>query len=85
MPITRKPKPKPNTKVNVDALISKGGSPAGSNGRNGTEIEQVIIRLPAEALQEIDALVGQRKIKTPRHTWLLEAVHEKIERELRSA
>jgi hypothetical protein len=83
MAITRKPKQSPSAgkSVDVDALISKGGSVAGKNGGQGKDTVPVILRVPEDILQKVDASVQARRIKTPRHTWLLEAVLEKLERE----
>jgi hypothetical protein len=86
MAISRKPKPSSSvaTKtVDVDALIHKGGSIAGNNGGQGKEKDAVpvILRVPEDILKRIDGSVQARLIKTPRHTWLLEAVLEKLERE----
>ncbi|HXH69832.1 MAG TPA: hypothetical protein VNI60_05735 [Pyrinomonadaceae bacterium] len=87
MAIARKPKP---TEIqakeqSINALISKGGSVAkdredGGNA-NQTENKPVLIRIPPEALRKIDEIVGAKKIKMPRHTWLLEAVFEKLEKD----
>jgi hypothetical protein len=83
MAISRKPKRSSTTAkpVDVDALISKGGSVAGKNRGQGKDAVPVILRLPEDILQKVDASVQARRIKTPRHTWLLEAVLEKLERE----
>ena len=86
MAISRKPKQSSSTAaspVDVDALISKGGSVARGNGEQakGKDAVPVILRLPEDVLQKVDASVQARRIKTPRHTWLLEAVLEKLERE----
>ena len=84
MAITRKPRRSSGAgakSVDVDALISKGGSVAGKNGGQGKDAVPVILRLPEDILQKVDARVQARRIKTPRHTWLLEAVLEKLERE----
>jgi len=84
MAITRKPKQSSGTAtkpVDVDALINKGGSVAGKNGEHGKDAVPVILRVPEDILQRVDASVQARRIKTPRHTWLLEAVLEKLERE----
>jgi len=84
MAITRKPKRSSGAgakPVDIDALINKGGSVAGKNGGQGKEAVPVILRLPGDILQKVDASVQSRRIKTPRHTWLLEAVLEKLERE----
>jgi len=84
MAISRKPKQSSGAAakpVDVDALINKGGSVAGKNGGQGKDAVPVILRLPEDILQKVDASVQARRIKTPRHTWLLEAVLEKLERE----
>lgn len=41
----------------------------------------VVLRLPEKLLNELDAAVEQRSVRIPRHTWLLEAIAEKLERE----
>jgi hypothetical protein len=87
MAIARKPKLS-ETKAkeqSINALISKGGSVAedeeGSSSANQTENKPVLIRIPPEALKKIDEIVRAKKIKMPRHTWLLEAVFEKLEKD----
>ena len=84
MAISRKPRQAASaaTKtVDVDALINKGGSIAEKNGGRGKETVPVILRVPEDVLQKVDASVQARRIKTPRNTWLLEAVLEKLESE----
>jgi hypothetical protein len=83
MAISRKPKQSSSAAarhVDVDALIKKGGSVAGKNGEEKSTVP-VILRVPEDILEKVDASVQARRIKTPRHTWLLEAVLEKLERE----
>ena len=85
MAITKKPKPKTTPKsVDVEALIRKGGSVA-SSGKTAADGKAkaygVVLRMPDDIVQRVDQAVQARKIKTPRHTWLLEAVMEKLERE----
>jgi hypothetical protein len=83
MAISRKPKQSSSTAtkhVDVDALIKKGGSVAGKNGEEKSTVP-VILRVPEDILEKVDASVQSRRIKTPRHTWLLEAILEKLERE----
>jgi hypothetical protein len=86
MAIARKPKQKSETpQVDVDALINKGGSIAKPNeptSPNDINTEkQVALRIPATMLNHIDNILKQRAIRTPRHTWILEAIAEKLERE----
>lgn len=87
MAIARKPKPSETQakEQSINALINKGGSIAevkenDSNAKQ-TGDKPILIRIPAEALKKIDEIVGAKKIKTPRHTWLLEAVFEKLEKD----
>lgn len=80
MAITRKPTVKttpPRGGVNVDALINKGGKPAKQTDADTTS---VILRLPPDMLAQIDAAVAARPIRIPRHTWILEAIFEKLQR-----
>lgn len=41
----------------------------------------VVIRMPDSLLRALDGAVGRRTVRIPRHTWLLEAVAEKLKRE----
>ena len=43
-------------------------------------IVTVSLRIPVSMLKEIDRAVKARPYKIPRHSWLLEAVHEKLAR-----
>ena len=85
MSISKKPKAKAETsEASVQALISKGGSPASSSqGKKlgKKDIVPVTLRLPAELTKRIEMVLQKRAFKIPRHTWLLEAVIEKLERE----
>ena len=85
MSISKKPKAKAETsEAEVQALISKGGSPASSSqGKKfgKKDIVPVTLRLPAELTRRIEMVLQKRAFKIPRHTWLLEAVIEKLERE----
>jgi hypothetical protein len=95
MAIARKPQGALARAVDVEALINRGGEPANGNGRGkaGLRIHPrvpppagvtpVILRVPNKTLRAIDADVGARAVRTPRHTWLLEAILEKLEREKR--
>lgn len=83
MSISKKPKTKPQkSEASVQKLIDKGGSPANSDRSRGKrEIIPVSLRLPSELSRRIEAVLQKRAFKLPRHTWLLEAVIEKLERE----
>jgi len=44
--------------------------------------QQVVLRLPEQMFKRLNLAVQRRAIRIPRHTWLLEAVMEKLTREL---
>jgi hypothetical protein len=86
MTVTKRPKPASvatAAPVDVDALISKGGSVAraGAEPAAPAKTAPVVLRLPPDVLTRIDRAVEARRVKVPRHTWLMEAVIEKLERE----
>jgi predicted HicB family RNase H-like nuclease len=66
--------------VNIDALISKGGSTAAQD-EDKDEVLTFTLRLPRDLARRIDVAAKSRKIKPSRHTWILEAIHEKLEGE----
>lgn len=93
MAIARKPRQNAGASVptsvserDIEALIHKGGSVAHHTRAPAAaapsgEAPRVVLRIPAALLEEVDMAVRARRPKIPRHTWLLEAVQEKLERE----
>ena len=86
MPIIRKPKPAAAAApgIDVNALINKGGGVARQDVKAEADenaTSPVVLRVPNRLLKRIDQALLSRPLKTPRHTWLLEAVLEKLERE----
>lgn len=83
MAISKKPQTTEKTvkETDINALINKGGSTAETDSRKTGE-KPILIRIPSDALEKIDEIVASRKIKTPRHTWLLEAIFEKLGKEV---
>lgn len=84
MTISRKPKPSETgaSGVDIDALIHKGGSVAGEGATHGRQkLMPVMLRLPPAMLEKVDAAVQARVVPTPRTTWIMEAIAEKLERE----
>ena len=86
MAVTRRPKPAlvaATPPVDVEALINKGGSVAraGAEPTSPAKTAPVVLRLPPDVLARVDRAVEARRVKVPRHTWLMEAVIEKLERE----
>lgn len=70
--------------TDIQALIEKGGSVAhkGGGDKHPENKPQFIqLRLDRDFLTRIDTVLHQRKVRIPRHTWILEALNEKLERE----
>ena len=85
MAITRKPKTAAAamsagavSEKHISQLISKGGSVAKAESN---EDKQVLVRIPKDLLEQIDVLAQSRRIRTPRNTWIVEALFEKVEKE----
>ena len=83
MTITRKPKGKASdSEAQIAALIEKGGStvrqktvePAAQN-------MSVSLRIPGPLAERLDNALLDKLIRVPRHTWILEAIVEKLDRE----
>jgi len=82
MAIARKPSRKAASAVDVEALINRGGSSGGSRGREGPAgATPILLRIPAGLLERLENALKDRPVKLPRHTWILEAIHEKLTRE----
>ncbi len=78
MAIARKPKTS-SSKVDVNKLIRKGGSVAGEE--DGEKRQLLQLRLKRSLVGQIDAVRESRLVPPSRHAWLLEAIHEKLQRE----
>lgn len=94
MTITKKPRasdavPKSVLpEADIQALIAKGGGVARSDERerqDDAKPQLVQLRLDRHVIHRIDAVLQTRLVRTPRHTWLLEAIHEKLAREEQNA
>ena len=82
MSIARKPHRPAEPSVDVDALINRGGSPTGTSAEAPTKTTPILLRIPAEIMERLDTALKARPVRLPRHTWILEAIHEKLTREL---
>ena len=81
MTITRKPK-LTNHKDKIDVIIDKGGSVSGETKINCKGYKNsMTLRLPHFLLDQINEILSEKLIPTPRHTWILEAILEKVQRE----
>jgi hypothetical protein len=76
-------KPKPTAPIDVDALINKGGTVAGQapESQGVAKPSAVVVRIPSDMLDGIELARAARAVRIPRHTWLLEAIAEKLARE----
>ncbi len=82
MAITRKPKsPAPVSSVDVEALINKGGTAAKQMPDRDATVA-VMLRLPAALAEQIDVFLRAKPIRIPRHTWILQTLHDKLSEEL---
>lgn len=88
MSVTRKPQPPvpagERPTVDIDYLISKGGSVSQQETEPGTgklKVTSVILRIPDEIGKRLDQAVRARPVRIPRHTWILEAIVEKLDKE----
>ncbi|TXB61345.1 MULTISPECIES: CopG family transcriptional regulator [Phaeodactylibacter] len=83
MPLS--PKLKTGNGISEEELIRKGGS-SGQLAGNSGEVDQqqhkrVQLRLPLDYLDRIGKLLDTRPGNVSRHTWLIEAIVEKLGRE----
>lgn len=66
----------------IAALIEQGGSVATKEAGQGSGAKKVQLRVPLPLLTQIDQSLAKRGMLSPsRHSWLLEACIEKLERE----
>jgi len=81
MAISQKPKP-PSAQQSLDeeteALVNKGLSVKKDDAKSETT---VLLRIPNPFAERLDRIIKAKPIRTPRHTWILEAILEKLERE----
>ena len=85
MAVTRKPHPKEAatgqpSETAIQAFIERGGSvPSEEAGDARTKLVQ--LRLSPHLIARIDTVLTERRVPPSRHHWILEAIHEKLERE----
>ena len=65
----------------IEALIEKGGTVAPDHEGKGIRPQLVQLRLPRSLVERIDRARKHRIVAPSRHTWLLEALIEKLETE----
>ena len=85
MTVTRKPKDKNGaaSEAQITALIDKGGSPAHEAlAAAAVRSRSVLLRIPVPLAERLDGFLQGRLIRMPRQTWILEAIVEKLDREI---
>jgi hypothetical protein len=73
--------PTPTSDKKREELISQGGRSATKPAQSDRTEAIVNLRIPTDMLAQVDKAVKRRRLPTPRHRWLLEAIDEKLERE----
>lgn len=82
MSIAKRPQQKQEKPLEkeVEDFINKGGTPPQKDTVE-KKTESLQLRIPSDLLKRVDRLVKNRDVKIPRHTWLVEAIIEKVKRE----
>ncbi len=84
MAIAKKPKLNPvpaSDEGRIQALINKGGSVAVREEEASAGLCRLQLRLDAGLISRVDNVRRNRLVAPSRHAWLLEAIHEKLQRE----
>ena len=87
MALRRKPQSAPSksnasSEHHIEALINRGGSVTSDHEERGRSRPQLVqLRLSRTLVQRIDNVRKRRLVVPSRHTWLLEALLEKLETE----
>ena len=85
MAVTRKPQTKDEatgqpSETAFRTFIERGGSVSGE-GTGDMRTKLVQLRLAPHLIERIDRTRGAERVPPSRHHWILEAIHEKLERE----
>ena len=81
MTVARKPKGQAQaSEVQIAALIDKGGSAVGQKVV-APENVAVALRIPGPLAERLTRALEDKMTRMPRHTWILEAIVEKLDRE----
>lgn len=70
--------------LRTEAFINKGMQAQTGEAPRPAETAKatkVLLTIPADSHSRIEAVLAERRVRIPRHTWLLEAIIEKLERE----
>ncbi len=82
-PMRTPPGRKPAGAANAGATAKRavGGARRARGAATEARPVTVSLRIPGDVAARVDRSVRSRPVKIPRHTWLLEAVVEKLDRE----
>ena len=81
MTVARKPKANAQaSEAQITALIEKGGSAARQKAA-ATDNLAVALRIPGPLAERLTRALEANMTRMPRHTWILEAIVEKLDRE----
>jgi len=91
MTVRRAPSPQSQTiskpeglDLRTEAFINKGMQAQTGEAARPAETAKatkVLLTIPTDSHSRIEAVLAERRVRIPRHTWLLEAIVEKLERE----
>lgn len=80
MVISRKPKKSTvASEAAIKAIIEKGGSTV--TDKPDSVRKNLQLRLESDLIEQIDKIRGERIVPPSRHTWILEAIHEKLQKQ----
>ena len=75
-------KPQPDLAERTEAFINRGLQAAAEpTVKNEFKPKNVLLTIPNDSHARIEQLLKARRVRIPRHTWLLEAIEEKLERD----
>jgi len=83
MALRSKPQQQPATddERRINALIEKGGTVSADTNGDHAKPMLVQLRLPPDLIQRIDRNRKKRTVPPSRHSWILEALLEKLKAE----
>ena len=82
MTIARKPgRQTQDSEARIAALIGKGGTAADQTAQAPPENMAVALRIPGPLAERLTRALDSKMTRMPRHTWILEAIVEKLDRE----
>jgi hypothetical protein len=72
---------KPTDEQDYEAYLHKGGSAASTPASHPKDV-RFTLQIPGLLCQQLDQLRQQSPVKTSRHHWVLEAIAQRIQREV---